>query len=159
MSLAFPATHWLSKIDESRQIPTNAVVLTSVLLGLLGLINIGSTSAFNAVVSLAVFGLEVSYLVPICFLLYRRVMCAQSLTPGPWSMGRYGAWVNVLSICFLAFTCIFLLFPPYQPVTVENMNYASLVFGGVCIFSGAYWLFQGHRVYEGPLLPDFDSQP
>ncbi|PIG85334.1 GABA permease [Aspergillus arachidicola] len=41
---ALPATTWLSKMDERRQIPTIAVAVTSFLLGLLGLINIGSTS-------------------------------------------------------------------------------------------------------------------
>ncbi|KAB8209239.1 amino acid/polyamine transporter I [Aspergillus parasiticus] len=154
---ALPATTWLSKMDERRQIPTIAVAVTSFLLGLLGLINIGSTSAFNAIVSLAVFGLEISYLIPLCFLLYQRMVFPDSITPGPWSMGRYGIGVNVLSICFLVFTCIFLLFPPYQPLTAANMNYACLVFGSVCIFSGVYWLFKGRWVYEGPVLPDIEN--
>ncbi|KAE8164610.1 amino acid/polyamine transporter I [Aspergillus tamarii] len=154
---AFPASSWLSKVDETRQIPTIAVTLTSILLGLLGLINIGSTSAFNAIVSLAVFGLEISYLIPICLLLYQRVMSPESISPGPWSMGRYGIGVNVLSIGFLVFTCIFLLFPPYEPVTAANMNYASLVFGAVCILSGVYWLCKGRRMYEGPVLPEFED--
>ncbi|EED13334.1 GABA permease, putative [Talaromyces stipitatus ATCC 10500] len=151
---AFPASSLLSKTNERRQVPANAVVLTSVLLGLLGLINIGSTSAFNAIISLTVFGLEISYLIPICFLLYQRVISPQSLTPGPWSMGGYGIWINALSICFLVFTCVFLLFPSYQPVTAANMNYASLVFGAVCICSGAYWLFKGRKVYEGPIFSE-----
>ena len=72
-------------------------------------------------------------------------------------MGRYGIGVNVLSIGFLAFTCIFLLFPPYEPVTAANMNYASLVFGAVCILSGVYWLCKGRRMYEGPVLPEFED--
>lgn len=141
-------------MDEARQIPTNAAIVTSVLLALLGLINIGSTTAFNAVVSLAVFGLELSYLLPICLLVGRRITSGHEIALGPWSMGRFGFPVNVVSICFLSFTCIFLVFPPYQPVTAENMNYASLVFGAVCIFSGLYWFWRGRKVYDGPVIPN-----
>jgi choline transport protein len=69
-------------------------------------------------------------------------------------MGRFGVIVNILSIGFLSFTCIFLVFPPYQPVTAVNMNYACLVFGAVSVFSGVYWLIRGRHVYEGPLFPE-----
>lgn len=72
-------------------------------------------------------------------------------------MGRFGMPVNVVSICFLTFTCFFLVFPPYQPVTAANMNYASAVFGAACICSGFYWLLKGQRVYEGPVLPESSS--
>lgn len=151
--LGFPAASILSRIDDKRQIPTNAILLTTAFLALLGLINIGSTAAFNAIVSLAVLGLELSYLVPICFLLYRRLALPDSLTYGPWRMGRLGIFVNVLSITFLIFTCVFLPFPAYQPVTAQNMNYASVVFGAVCIFSGVYWFVRGRQEYQGPLVP------
>lgn len=150
--LAFPSASLLSKVDNKRQIPTNAILVTTTFLALLGLINIGSTAAFNAIVSLAVLGLELSYLVPICFLLYYRLMSPGSIIYGPWCMGRIGVFVNTLSIAFLIFTCVFLPFPAYQPVTAENMNYASVVFGAVCIFSGVYWLLKGRKGYQGPVI-------
>lgn len=138
-------------MDAKRQIPTNALLLTCLFLALLGLINIGSTTAFNAIISLAVFGLELSYLIPICFFLYRRLTIPEALKYGQWHLGRSGIFINIFSITFLIFTCIFLVFPPYQPVTAINMNYASVVFGGVCTFSGVYWLWQGRHVYQGPI--------
>lgn len=43
-----------------------------------------------------------------------------------------------------------MVFPPYQPVTTLNMNYSSLIFGAVIIFSGIYWVFRGRKQYDGP---------
>ena len=37
-----------------------------------------------------------------------------------------------------------------MPVTAENMNYASLVFGGAMIFSGIAWYVYGKDRYHGP---------
>ncbi|KAL4963419.1 amino acid/polyamine transporter I [Aspergillus stella-maris] len=150
---AFPFPRLLSRMDEKRQIPTNAVHFTSLLLALLGLLNIASTTAFNAVTSLAVFGLQLSYLLPICFLLYRRMASTEPLPYGPWTMGRLGLPINLISVCYLGFTCMFLVFPPYQPVTPENMNYAVVVFGAVCVVSGLYWFVRGRKVYKGPVAP------
>ncbi|KAF9774833.1 hypothetical protein IL306_007137 [Fusarium sp. DS 682] len=64
-----PFSNILSKGEKKRGIPTVAILVTSVILMLLGLINIGSTTAFNAILSLAVVGLQISYLVPILLLI------------------------------------------------------------------------------------------
>ncbi|KAL0766945.1 hypothetical protein CaCOL14_010516 [Colletotrichum acutatum] len=49
-----PFSRVVSKVERKRGIPTTAIVVTTCLLVLLGLINIGSTTAFNAILSLAV---------------------------------------------------------------------------------------------------------
>ncbi|GAB1214271.1 hypothetical protein ATERTT37_003433 [Aspergillus terreus] len=136
--------------STARMLPTRAVLATSVVMVLLGLINIGSTTAFNAIISLAVFGLHVSYLVPVVFMLWRRLAPPELLTYGPWKLGRLGIATNIISLIYLTYTSVFMVFPPYQPVTAVNMNYASLIFGAVLIFSGVYWVYKGRKVYEGP---------
>ncbi|KAI8665183.1 hypothetical protein NCS56_00953400 [Fusarium sp. Ph1] len=145
------STH-LSKIDRKRQIPTIAILTTTVLLMLLGLINIGSTTAFNAVLSLAVVSLQISYLMPIILLIWRRISRPNTLTWGPWQLGKSGIVVNVVAIVYLVFTSIFLLFPPYQPITAENMNYAPVVLGGAVIFGCVYWPLRARKRYFGPLI-------
>lgn len=55
-----PYSEFLSHVDESRGIPTRAILVTTVFLALIGLINIASTTAFTAITSLAVVGLYVS---------------------------------------------------------------------------------------------------
>ncbi|GES64979.1 GABA permease [Aspergillus terreus] len=147
---ALPFAGYLSKVNPRSQLPTRAVLATSVVMVLLGLINIASTTAFNAIISLAVFGLHVSYWVPVVFMLWRRLATPELLTYGPWKLGRLGVATNIISLIYLTYTSVFMVFPPYQPVTAVNMNYASLIFGAVLIFSGVYWVYKGRKVYEGP---------
>uniref|UniRef100_A0A0D2YB26 Choline transport protein n=1 Tax=Fusarium oxysporum (strain Fo5176) TaxID=660025 RepID=A0A0D2YB26_FUSOF len=49
-----PFAERIASVDKRRQIPTVSIVVVSFLLMLLSLINIGSTTAFNAILSLAV---------------------------------------------------------------------------------------------------------
>lgn len=149
---AFPFSQHLSRVDKKHQMPTIAILATSTILILLGLVNIGSTTAFNAILSLSVFGLHVSYMLPILFMIWRRIQAPGTLTYGPWRLGRMGLVTNIISLCYLCFTCVFMLFPPYQPVTAENMNYASLLFGAVIIFSAIYWFWKGQKDYKGPAI-------
>ncbi|KAH2279344.1 hypothetical protein KXW02_006295 [Aspergillus fumigatus] len=130
---AFPFSTYLSIIDKKTSLPVRSFFTTSGFLVLLGLINIGSTTAFNAILSLAVLGLHMSYLIPTGFMLWRRLHTPEILAYGPWKLGKMGVVVNIVSILYLSFTCIFMVFPPYQPVSAVNMNYASLIFGGVLI--------------------------
>lgn len=43
------------------------------------------------------------------------------------------------------------MFPPYQPVTAQNMNYASLVLGATLLFGMFYWPTWARKQYSGPL--------
>jgi amino acid transporter len=128
------------------------VAVVSAFLVILGLVNIGSTTAFNAILSLAVFGLHISYLLPVGFMLWRRLCTPEVLSYGPWRLKGFGVIANTISVVYLCFTCIFMLFPSYQPVTAMNMNYASLIFGAVLIFSLIYWAWKGRKVYKGPIM-------
>lgn len=150
--LAFPFSKLLSKVSKKARVPIWSVATVSVFLFILGFVNIGSTTAFNAILSLAVFGLHVSYMLPVIFMLWRRLCTPEILTYGPWKLGGFGVPVNIISLVYLGFTCIFMLFPSYQPVTPVNMNYASLIFGAVLIFSMVYWFWKGRKVYEGPVM-------
>ncbi|KAM0554747.1 hypothetical protein ACHAPJ_006819 [Fusarium lateritium] len=46
---------------------------------------------------------------------------------------------------------MFSLFPPYQPVTPENMNYASLELGATLLFGLVYWPLSARKKYAGAL--------
>ncbi|RMJ21214.1 Amino acid permease [Aspergillus sp. HF37] len=148
---ALPGYQYLAKLDSKTQLPVRSILATSIVLVLLGLINIGSTTAFNAIISLAVLGLHVSYLVPIALMLWHRLSSQNSsLNYGPWKLGCFGVPINSISVVYLSYTTIFMVFPPYQPVTAENMNYASLILGAVLIFSAIYWGWRGRKEYTGP---------
>ncbi|KLP12781.1 HNM1-Choline permease [Fusarium fujikuroi] len=134
-----PFAERIASVDKRRQIPTVSIVVVSFLLMLLSLINIGSTTAFNAILSLAVVSLQASYLLPIILLIWRRLFRPDTLRWGPWRLGKAGLPINIIAVIYLMYTCIFLLFPPYQPITPVNMNYAPVVLGGALVFGCIYW--------------------
>ncbi|KAF5571404.1 HNM1-choline permease [Fusarium phyllophilum] len=142
-----PFAERIASVDKRRQIPTVSIVVVSFLLMLLSLINIGSTTAFNAILSLAVVSLQASYLLPIVLLIWRRLFRPDTLRWGPWRLGKAGLPINIIAVIYLMYTCIFLLFPPYQPITAANMNYAPVVLGGALVFGCIYWPLRGWQLY------------
>lgn len=124
---------------------------------LLSLINIGSSTALNAVVSLSSIALYVSYLIPITLLLTKRIR-NESVAWGPFHLNpRLGILVNIYAIIYAVFICVFLPFPPYTPVTATNMNYAGPVFSALIIIALGYWFFRGRKFYQGPICEDVDD--
>lgn len=148
-----PGASWLSKLGTKSRIPTNALVTITIALLLLGLLNIASTAAFGAILSLTVVALNLSYLLPVVAMLYRRIRTPQMLAWGPWRLPRgVGIVVNIISICWIVFVTVFLLLPAMQPVTALNMNYASAVIGAVLIFAGIDWFVRGRKHFRGAVM-------
>jgi choline transport protein len=146
-----PYSEFLVKLHPRWRIPLHAIGLTAVLNIALSLINIGSTAAFNAILSLSVVALYGTYMTPIVLMLLLRLRYPQSITWGPYRMGRLGPAVNVASICYTVYTSIFLLFPPVAATTAVNMNWSSLVFGSTVLFALLAWWTGGTKRYKGPL--------
>ena len=117
---------------------------------LLNLINIASSTAFNAIVSLTTISLYASYMLPIAIMIQRRLGKDQ-VAFGPFTLGRFGLPVNMVGILWGIFVVIFEVFPSKMPVTAANMNYASLVFGSTIIFSLVTWFLYGAKVFKGPI--------
>lgn len=148
---ATPFSSWLSQLDSKQEVPRRAVTVTTCFLILIGLLNIASTTALNAILSLPVVALSTSYAFPIAGMLYRRLKTPEELNYGPWKLpGKLGIVVNIVALCYITFLSIFLFFPPIQPVTAVNMNYASLLYGAVVLFSAIGWFVSGRIKYKGP---------
>lgn len=146
-----PFSRWLSRVNPKHNVPANSVCCVAGILSLFGLLNIASTTAFNAILSLTVESLALSYLLPIAMLLYRRTRYPQDLVYGPWRLPRRcGMAANIIAILYNGYICVFLLFPPFKPVTAENMNYAGVVLGGVLILAALRWVTGANKSYNGP---------
>lgn len=100
--------------------------------------------------SLSLIGQYTSYLLPISLMAVRR-MGTKHVPYGPFRLGRYGLYINVASIIYTMILIIFMVLPPYQPVTAQNMNYAGVVFAAVLLCITAMWIVHGRRVFEGPV--------
>ena len=137
-------------MDPYYRIPIRSLVLVSIVTMLLALLNIASTTAFNAILSLTTFAICVSYIIPITLLLIKKLK-GHEIEYGPFNLGRAGLYINIFAVVYGVFVCMFLPFPPQEPVTAINMNYASPVFGAVLIFSVVYWFLQGRNKFTGPI--------
>jgi choline transport protein len=146
-----PFADYLKQLNPKDKCPTRAVVLTTVIISLFSLINIGSTTAFNALLSLSVIGTYFSYGLPIILFAIRRFDPKRPIVFGPWRLGKFGFAVNLVAIIFCSFLIIFLPFPTVLPVTALNMNYAVVLFAGVMGFAVVYYFTGGKDRYKGPV--------
>ena len=146
-----PFSKYFAKVDSWNNCPNRCVVLTGLITCVLSLINIGSTTAFNAFLSLATIGFYFSYGIPTLLFAIRRFNKEDPIVFGPWSMGRIGLFVNIVAVAFCAFLVIFVPFPTILPITAQNMNYAAPIFIGVILLALIDYAFRGHRTYVGPV--------
>lgn len=116
---------------------------------LLSLIQIGSTTAFNAILSLSTLALYISYVVPIAFMAIKRAR-NHHIPWGPFRLGKLGLPTNIFAVVYGVYVIIFLPFLPTQPVTGENMNYAGPVMGAVLLFALVDWFVNGRKRWTGP---------
>lgn len=147
-----PFSHWAAQVHSKQHVPVNAVVLTCVITVLLSLINIGSDVAFNAIISLNLVALMASYSMSIGCLLWRRLAQPLSLPPARWSLGSYGVVINASSLVYSLFAVFWCFWPSITAVTLETFNWAVVMFIGVVILSGVYYVLHGRRMYKGPVV-------
>jgi hypothetical protein len=139
----------MSQVSPKLQIPLPALAFVAVVCALLALINIGSTVAFTALVSLPLVALYISYFIPI-FLLTLRKLSGQHPKYGPFQLGRWGLPINIFSLCYIVFIIIWTPFPPVRPVTKDTMNYAGPITIGVILIALLDWFTSGKRRFTVP---------
>jgi amino acid transporter len=154
---AIPGWRIWSRVNE-RRIPFNAVIFMAVLAGIITIPAAFGTAegipvAFFAVVSIAVIGLYIAYVIPI----YLRWRMGDAFEPGPWTNGRKYKWMNPFATIWVALiTLIFILptTPAGTPFRDEfqwkAVNYAPLVTGGVILAVGIWWLVSARNTFTGP---------
>lgn len=57
-----------------------------------------------------------------------------------------------VGIAWTLMTTVLFVFPPENPVTGDNMNYAVVAFGIVLIIAVVQWIVDGRKNYEGPQI-------
>jgi amino acid transporter len=79
-----PFSRWISHVNASKQLPVNSIILTCTITCLLSLINIGSSTAFNAIISVQVVSIMLTYCISMCCVLYRRVAHPELIPKARW---------------------------------------------------------------------------
>ena len=136
---------------------------------LIGLINLGSSAAFNDVISLSVSALYASYIITESLFLYRRLTGAirfridedqtsaeiNQLVWGAFHIpGIFGIAINVFAVLFGILIFFFSFWPVATPVVAKTMNFSSLMTGGVVIIAVIYYAIWARHTYQGPLMEE-----
>lgn len=145
---ATPFSNYFAQVHPTLNCPVRATVAMSALVTCLGCIYIGSTTAFQALISSFIVLSSLSYFGAI----FPHVLSGRgNMVPGPFYMGqKLGMAVNIVSLLYILVTVIFFCFPLVLPATVQNMNYTSVIVVGLMVLTSFWWAFRGRHQYHGP---------
>ncbi|RMZ37662.1 hypothetical protein CA14_004545 [Aspergillus flavus] len=145
-----PASRFFAKVHPTLNLPLNALILTVAVVICFGCIFLGSTSAFNAIISASVVALDLSYMMPIL------VNCLQGRNALPerkWNIPRTLGWTaDIVSLCYIILTTVLFVFPPSKHVSGSNMNYCIAAFAVIISISVFQWIVDGRKNFTGPQL-------
>jgi amino acid transporter len=154
---AIPGSAWLSKVNARTRIPANAVVFVAaigILITLPALKSIGGVPvAFYAVVSVAVIGLYLSFLIPI----FLRWRIGDDFEAGSWTNGAKYKWMNPIAVAEIAIISVYFILPftpagvPFSDdFTWSSVNYAPVLTIGTLIVLAIWWNVSAKRWFTGP---------
>jgi len=114
----------------------------------------GVPYAFFAVVSIAVIGLYIAYIIPV----FLRWRVGDAFVPGPWTLGKKYKWVNLAATIWVGL-CVIIFSLPFSPAGVpwrdefdaKYANYAPLTVGAVFLVVGIWWLVSARKTFTGPV--------
>ncbi|KAI8391378.1 amino acid/polyamine transporter I [Radiomyces spectabilis] len=145
---AMPFSKHLHSLNKQTNNPVIAVWFNIIVAGVIGILYMINSTAYEAIVSVNTIGAQLSYLIPIVL---RITISRKSFVPGPWHLGKFSTPVGIISSCWLVFTCVLFVLPVEAPVTADNMNYAIVPFAAIMLVSSGYFYFWGRKWFTGPV--------
>ena len=154
---AVPGSRWLATVNPRTKIPANAVIFVAaigVLITLPALKSIeGTPVAFFAVVSVAVIGLYLSFLIPI----WLRWRLGDGFEAGSWTNGAKYKWMNLVAVAEIAVISVYFILP-FTPAGVpfsdefawSSVNYAPVLTIGSLVVLGIWWRLSARKWFTGP---------
>lgn len=147
---AIPGSRLWAKVDKRFNIPLGALILSTIVDCLLGLIYFGSSAAFNSFTGVATICLSTSYGMPILISVIRG---RQAVKNSSFSLGKFGYAINIAMIAWICLAVVLFCMPVSLPVEPATMNYASVVFAGFATISLAWYFIRGRKTFTGPPVP------
>lgn len=145
---ATPFSSWIGKVDSKWGNPFNATIVCAVFNTILGLIYIGSTTAFSAFVGSFIVLCSLSYL---AFIFPNILSRRRYVIKGPFTMPDPVFYIVASIACAYMIVWIpIFCFPFAVPFTVTSMNYSSAMVGGCTILLGGWYAFIRNKGYVGP---------
>jgi amino acid transporter len=164
---AIPGSGLWSKVNPRTKVPANAVMLVAVVAMLITLpalveVNIGTEedpfivpTAFYAVVSVAVIGLYLAFLIPI----WLRWRMGDDFVPGSWTNGKKYKWMNLIAVAEIAIICVYFVLPfvpggnPFGEADFswKFVNYAPILTLGSLAILWVWWQLSAKNWFTGPV--------
>lgn len=145
---AFIFPTFFAKVSPVYNVPIPALLFSMVIQIIIVILYFSSDVVFNTIISLTTIGHELAYIIPIILMLFGG---RSRMDPDrPWNLGTYGVVCNIISILWLAFISITMLFPTVSPVKAGNMNYTVVIIFIVIAYATICWFVQGKKTYKGP---------
>lgn len=147
------------RVVNKHRVPLNAVLVSAVIgvaitLPALYKSPSGAPTAFYAVVSVAVIGLYLAFLIPI----YLRWKMGDKFVPGEWTNGSRYKWMNLVAVVEIAIISIYFILP-FAPAGVPGnkdftwtaVNYAPILAGGSLLIIWIWWEMSAKKWFKGPV--------
>ena len=157
---AVPGSRLWSTLSAAR-VPANAVLLVAVvamLITLPALVEVDVNGApvpiaFYAVVSVAVIGLYLAFLIPI----WLRWRMGEDFEPGSWNNGPKYKWMNIIAVVEIAIICVYFILP-FTPAAIPGnkdfawkyVNYAPILTLGSLLVLAIWWQVSARKWFTGP---------
>ena len=136
-----PASHLVSHVSPKWGTPVVAIIVTSLLVVIVTFYS----ATYAVVTSMSTTALYLAYVIPI-LLNYRNKRRQRgeftTLETAPWSLGRYGLAVNLVSIVWVVFITVLFSIPPNELAGLTMLGLGILLF--------LYWQLSQKRRFRGP---------
>ena len=163
-----PFWQTMAKVQPDSKIPIYAIMVMALVSCVIGLINIGSATAFNVVVSVGVSSLYASCVLTEAMLLYHRCIPgniqhaehmnkeswhANELVWGPFHVpGIWGILLNAFGVGYGIIVLVFSLFPTHVNPDAAGMNWSCLMKGTIMLGAVVYYYAISRKVYRRPVV-------
>ncbi|EAA64875.1 hypothetical protein AN2043.2 [Aspergillus nidulans FGSC A4] len=145
-----PFSDFFAYVTPGWNIPLNSVLVSLIVTILLSLINIGSTVALAAIVSLTITSLMSAYILSIGCILLKRFR-NEPLPHRRWSLGRFGMAINIAAMAFLLPVFVFAFFPLMAEVDKQTMNWSVVMYIGLITLASVYYIIRGRNHFVAPV--------
>ncbi|KAI5122016.1 hypothetical protein M0805_008008 [Coniferiporia weirii] len=144
---ALPGSRFWRRINSYTQTPVHAVWLVVSVAGVCGVLGF-SEAALSSLAGMSVIGMYTSYITPI---ILRITSGRNKLVPGPFNLGRWAMPLGILSVAWVSFITVLLLFPSGRSVSASEMNYSVVILMSVFIYAGLHWMLSARLWFTGPM--------
>lgn len=159
-----PLSRFIGAVNQHYKVPANSIVVSIIFTTVMALINIGSTAAFNAFLSVSVVALMATYSISIFCMLLKRIR-HEPLVSARWrlfgrntnqdergsGLGRYGLFVNSLALVYSVWSFFWGFWPSIKDVTPATLNWAFLIFTAIMALAALAYVVHARKVYDGPV--------